>query len=287
MAKLKVRFGVGLGASTPAGTLGDVADQAEAAGIDSLWLSEHIHSPAADPFIGMAHVLARTRRLKAGTSVAVLPGRQPTLVAKQLASLAALTPGRVLPVFGLQPARRAERAYFPLPAGVRRGDAFDEALRDLRAALTGGDLGPGSGSGPGKPLDLWLGGSAPAGLRRVGRHGDGWLGSFLTPPEARAAREAIEESAAEAGRAIDADHYGISLTLADGELPPRLVATARDRRPGADPGRLAAADWPRLHALLDEYIDAGLSKFVVYYAGTRPFPEFLARFAEELLPRQN
>ena len=52
----------------------------------------------------------------------VLPGRHPVLVAKQLASLAALAPRRVLPVFGLQPARAAERALFPAPPG-RRGRA--------------------------------------------------------------------------------------------------------------------------------------------------------------------
>ncbi len=42
--------------------------------------------------IGMAYAVARTKRLKVGTSVAVLPGRHPVLVAKQLASLAALAP---------------------------------------------------------------------------------------------------------------------------------------------------------------------------------------------------
>lgn len=80
--------------------------------MDSLWFSELVYSPAVDPMVGMAYALARTRRLKVGTSVAVLPGRHPVLVAKQLASLAALAPKRVLPVFGLRSAIAAEREVF-------------------------------------------------------------------------------------------------------------------------------------------------------------------------------
>jgi len=62
---------------------------------------------------------AATTALKVGTGVAVLPGRSPILVAKQLASLARLAPKRVLPVFGLSPARKAERVAFPVPEGKR------------------------------------------------------------------------------------------------------------------------------------------------------------------------
>ena len=71
-----------------------------------------------EPFIGMAHALARTSRLKVGTGVAVLPGRHPVLVAKELATLAALSPGRVLPAFGLQPARADGAAHVPGAAGA-------------------------------------------------------------------------------------------------------------------------------------------------------------------------
>ena len=56
---------------------------------------------------------------------------------------------------------------------------------------------------PARPLDIWLGGSALGALRRVGRLGDGWLASFLTPAEAGAGRQAIEAAAAEAGRGIE------------------------------------------------------------------------------------
>ncbi len=131
---MKIRFGVGLGADTAPDQLADIVDHLENSGVDSLWFSELVYSPAVDPVVGMAYALARTTRLKVGTSVAVLPGRHPVLVAKQLASLAALAPKRVLPVFGLRSAIPAEREVFVVPEGERAA-VFDESLRVLRAVL--------------------------------------------------------------------------------------------------------------------------------------------------------
>jgi probable F420-dependent oxidoreductase len=292
---VKVRFGVGLGRDTRPSELPTIVDQLEAVGVDSIWFSELIYSPQVDPFVGMTHALARTTRLKAGTGVAILPGRHPVLVAKQLASLAALAPGRVLPVFGLRSANPAERSLFPVPGD--RGAVFDEAMPLLRALLeqpsvtfagrfytvTCARISP----RPDPPLDIWLAGSAPAALRRTGRLADGWLGSFLTPAEARRARETIETAATEVGREIEPDHYGISLTVAVGGIPPELAAMARARRPDVDPSELIADGWSHLHRLLDGYLDAGLTKFVIRPAGRQTFDEFLDRFVAELIPRQD
>lgn len=292
---MKIRFGVGLGANTAPDELAGIVDHLERGGVDSLWFSELVYSPAVDPMVGMAYALARTCRLKVGTSVAVLPGRHPVLVAKQLASLAAVAPGRVLPVFGLRPAIPAEREVFVVPEG-KRAAVFDESLRVLRSALVDGSAGYAGdyftvsaaavAPRPSPPLDIWLGGSAPAAFRRIGTLADGWLGSFLTPAEARAGRDAIEAAAARAGRRIEPDHFGISLAVGDGELPPEMVAVARRRRPDLDPGQLIAADWDRLHRQLDAYIAAGLSKFVIRSAGGAPADQFIDRFAGELLDRQ-
>jgi probable F420-dependent oxidoreductase len=293
---MKVRFGISLGANTPHDQLAGTIDHLESSGVDSLWFSELVYSPAVDPVVGMAYALARTERLKVGTSVAVLPGRHPVLVAKQLASLAALAPKRVLPVFGLRSAIPAEREVFTVPDGERAA-VFDESLRVLRAALVDESA---SYTGrfftvtaaavmprPTPPLDIWLGGSAPAAFRRIGTLADGWLGSFLTPGEAGAGRKAIERAAEEAGRAIEPDHYGISLAVADGELPAEVAAAVRHRRPDVDPAELVAAGWDELHRQLDGYLDAGLTKFVIRQAGTAPVDEFTDRFVAELAGRQN
>jgi len=293
---VKVRFGVGLGADTAPSQLAAIVDHLEANGVDSLWFSELVYSPAVDPMVGMAYALARTTRMKVGTSVAVLPGRHPVLVAKQLASLAAVAPKRVLPVFGLRSAIPAEREVFVVPDGERAA-VFDESLRVLRSALvedsttftgqyftvTGAAVAP----RPTPPLDIWLAGAAPAAFRRIGALGDGWLGSFLTPAEARAGRQAIERAAAQAGRRIEPDHFGISLAVSDGELPAELAVAVRKRRPDLDPVELIAAGWEQLHRQLDAYLEAGLTKFVIRPAGSAPVESFLDRFVSELVGRQN
>ena len=294
---MKVRIGIGLGAAGVPSDFAAVVDSLEAAGVDSLWLPELVYGPAVDPFIGMAHALARTSRLKVGSGVAVLPGRHPVLVAKQLASLAGLAPRRVLPVFGLKPARPGELAAFPVPPG-RRAAVFDESLTLIRLLLREEAV---SFHGeffsvesaliaprPARPLDIWLGGSAPGALRRIGRLGDGWLGSFITPAEAGAGRQVIEEAAAEAGREIEPDHFGVSLALATGaELEQVHVVAPGSGGRTRTPPRSSPTGWADARRLIEEYVAAGLTKFVVRAGGTAPdsgrFPE---DFNRELVPLQ-
>ena len=302
---MKIRIGVSLGPAGAPEAFADAVETIEQAGVDSLWLPENVYSPLVEPFTGMAFALARTRRLKAGSGISVLPGRHPVLVAKQLASLAGLAPGRVLPVFGLLPAQPAERVLFGVPDG-RRAAVFDESLQLLRLLLTAEKVSfdgefftvsdASVGSLPAKPLDIWLGGSAPAGLRRIGRLADGWLGSLLTPAEAAAAVAVIQDAAAQAGREVDPDHFGLSLPLVlagngpgNGQgIPPALQASIQRRRPDADPATLVAAGWDGARRMIGEYVEAGLSKFVVRpVIAAGPFGSFVDGFVRELMPLQN
>ncbi|WP_163509856.1 TIGR03854 family LLM class F420-dependent oxidoreductase [Fodinicola acaciae] len=292
---MKIRIGVGLGAAVGPAEYADVVDSLEKAGVDSLWLSEVVSAPQVDPVVGMTYALARTSHLKVGTGVAILPGRHPALVAKELVSLAGLAPGRVLPAFGLRPGRPQERDLFPVPGP--RAAVFDEALRALRLLLREDDVSFDGeffrfanltiGPKPTKPLDIWLSGFAPAGLRRAGRYADGWLASFITPAEARHGRETIAAAAAEADRKIEDDHYGISLAVATDGLPPELVALARERRPTVDPAELVADGWSDARRMIDAYVEAGLTKFVVRPASVSgSYGEFLDAFVAELMPLQ-
>lgn len=295
---MKVRIGVSLGPAVGPDQFAAAVDLLEQAGVDSLWLPENVYSPSVEPFTGMAFALSRTRRLKAGSGISVLPGRHPALVAKQLASLAGLAPARVLPVFGLQPAQPAERALFPVPSG-QRAAVFDESLTLLRLLLTTetvsfhGEFFTVEGASvwprPAKPLDIWLGGSAPGGLRRAGRLADGWLGSLLTPAEAQTAVATINEAAADAGRRVDDDHFGLSLPVAlDHGIPDAQVAAISRRRPDTDPELLVAAGWDGARRMIEQYVEAGLSKFVVRPAApAEPFDEFVDGFVRELIPLQN
>lgn len=289
---MKVRIGVSLGEDDFAAAV----DRAEELGVDSVWLSEIVGGPLVDPVVGMSFALARTSRLKVGTGVMVLPGRHPVLVAKQLASLAQLAPGRVLPVFGLQPARRAEHPLFAVPGG-KRAAVFDESLVLLRRLLTEpavtfhGDFfdveDMSIGPLPDKPLDIWLGGQAPGALRRIGRYADGWLASFITPEEARAGCHAIVEAAADAGRVIDPDHFGVSMGIAFVEPSPELLGLARGRRPDVDPSTFFPSGWAAARDLIERFVGAGLSKFVIRPVSHPGGSEaFLEEFVEELGPLQ-
>lgn len=291
-----MRIGVGLGADGTPSAFAEVVDHVERLGIDSLWLSEIVSAPQVDPFVGMAHALGRTRSLKVGTGVTVLPGRNPVIVAKQLATLAGLAPKRVLPAFGLQPAHARERQLFPVPKG-RRAAVFEESLRLVRLLLTQEEVtfhgefhtveGVGVGPLPAQPLDIWLGGSAPAALTRVGRLADGWLASFLTPQEAKAGREAIQAAATEAGREIEPDHFGISLAVATDGVSPQMLAVATQRRPDTDPADLVADGWASARELVERHVAAGITKFVIRPAGpVESITSFLDRFAVELMPLQ-
>jgi len=296
---VKIRIGVSLGMERGPGEFAAAVDLLEATGIDSLWLPEHVYGPAVEPFTGMAFALSRTTHLKAGTGIAVLPGRHPALVAKQLVSLAGLAPGRVLPVFGLQPAAPGERAAFPVPAGPgQRAAVFDEALTLLRLLLTADEpvtfegrffsvSDASAGPRPSKPLDVWLAGSAPGALRRAGRLADGWLGSLMTPDEAGEAVRAIQAAAAEAGREVDPDHFGLSVAVAFGAIPDSYAASVTRRRPGVAPESFTADGWAGARRLISAYADRGLSKFVVRpVGGDDSLEEFVDGFTRELMPLQ-
>lgn len=130
-------------------------------------------------------------------------------------------------------------------------------------------------------------GSPPAAFRRIGRLGDGWLGSFVTPHEARRGREQIQQAAAEAGRIVEPDHFGINLAVSDGEPPDELAPAIKRRRPDLDPAELIADSSSRLQHQLDAYVAAGLTKFVIRPASRARVDDFIDQFVAELLPRQN
>ena len=111
---MKIRVGYGLGVRTNLNDDGftQVVDALEALNFDSLWLSERIGGEAPDPLVAMSFAAGRTTKLKFGMSVMVLPGRNPVILAKELATLDRLSNGRLLPAFGLGVADPHEQQAF-------------------------------------------------------------------------------------------------------------------------------------------------------------------------------
>ncbi|MGQ0803844.1 MAG: LLM class flavin-dependent oxidoreductase [Actinomycetota bacterium] len=297
---MKVRIGYGLGVQglRKDGTLPELVDSLEANGFDSLWLSERLTGDAPDPLVGLAFAAGRTTKLKLGTSVQVLPGRNPALVAKEWASLDRLSAGRTLPAFGLGIADPREQQAF----GVAREDRaawFDEALPLIRRMWTEDDVdhdGPrfsyrGLSVRPKpvqQPPDVWLGGRAKSELRRVGRLGDGWLPSFSTPAEVAAGRVLVEEAAAEADREIEVEHFGALVIYVRDEIPELLSAAIAARRPGLDPKELIPVGLPAVRAHLEGFLEHGFSKLVLVPAHEpTSWAEELGEVADEILGLQN
>lgn len=294
---MKVRIGFGFGVRTSLNDAGfaEVVDALESLHFDSLWLSERIGGEAPDPLVAMAFAAGRTKRLKFGMSVMVLPGRNPIVLAKELATLDRLSAGRLLPAFGLGVADPHEQQAFGVERGAR-AKLFDEAIAVLRGAWADGPL---THHGEHfhydelrvlpKPLqhhvDIWLGGIAPSELRRVGRLADGWLPSFVTPDDAARGREAIEATLAEHGRTIDEDHYGVLIPYAQGPVPERVLAALAARRPDlADPSELVPQGWDALIAVIDRFVAIGTTKFVVLPIVEPTTPEAWVRHLEQAAP---
>jgi alkanesulfonate monooxygenase SsuD/methylene tetrahydromethanopterin reductase-like flavin-dependent oxidoreductase (luciferase family) len=112
-----------------------------------------------------------------------------------------------------------------------------------------------------QPLEVWLGGTAPAALERCGRLSDGWLPSLCTPEEAAAGRVVIEEAAAKAGRSISSEHFGMSIGYASKPIDPATARTMTARRPRSV--ELTPVGLPALRERIERFIAVGFSKFVV------------------------
>ncbi len=296
---MKIRIGYGLGVQglRDSARFGELVDGLESRGFDSLWLSERLTGDAPDPLVGLAFAGGRTSKLKLGTSVQVLPGRNPVDVAKEWASLDRLSGGRALPAFGLGVANPAEQQAFGV-AREERAAWFDEALPLIRRLWTEDAVdhdGPrfsyrGLSVRPKpvqQPPDVWLGGRAKSELRRVGRLGDGWLPSFSTPGEVAAGRVVVEEAAADAGREIEVEHYGALVIYVRDQIPDLLATAIRSRRPDADPADLVPVGLPALRAHLERFLEAGFSKLVLVPAhDPASWTAELDDVAYEILPLQ-
>lgn len=214
------------------GPLLALAERAEALGLDSIWVGDSITArPRHEPLSLLAAVAARTRRVNVGTAVLLPALRNPVVLAHQLATLDRISEGRLILGVGAgtdAPAIRAEFAACGVPFEAR-GARMMEGLRLCRALWRGEKLdwdgrwtlraqqvGPTPHRPEGPPI--WIGGTVPATIARVGRELDGWFPSTLAAPGFAAEWAKVQAAAREHGRAgaVTAAPY---LTLAIDEDP--------------------------------------------------------------------
>lgn len=197
-----------------------VAKSAERLGYDSVWATDHVLVPKDKPRYGnvfeaittLAYLAGMTRRIRLGTSILVLPQRHAVIVAKEIATLDALSGGRVILGIGLG---WIEDEFKTLGADFhRRGRHTDEALRVMKALWTETDprfegsfyrfgdvlFDPRPAQRGGPPI--WLGGYSDATLRRTAALGDAWHADDMPIEKLRPMGERLQALAAQAARSV-------------------------------------------------------------------------------------
>ncbi|KAF0844844.1 LLM class flavin-dependent oxidoreductase [Nocardia caishijiensis] len=172
-----MHIGLGLPIADP-GTLPEWAVRAEAAGFASLGLLDRLVYDNPEPLVTLAMLAGRTEHIRLQTEVLLAPLREPTLLAKQTATLDRISGGRF--VLGLGVGGRDDDHEASGTDIGTRGRRLDEQLGLLRRLWSGdpfsdtcGPIGP-APTTEGGP-ELLFGGFRPAAIDRVGRWGGGFL----------------------------------------------------------------------------------------------------------------
>jgi alkanesulfonate monooxygenase SsuD/methylene tetrahydromethanopterin reductase-like flavin-dependent oxidoreductase (luciferase family) len=186
---------------------------AEAGGLDRIWVGDHVSFRGGQGYDGLlqaAVLAALTKRITVQTAVYLLPLRHPLPVARQVASVAEMAPGRFVFGVGVGGEDKKETANCGVDP-AHRGRRTDESLTIVRRLL-GGDVVDHPGPEfplseaairptPAPPVPVAVGGRSDEALRRAGRLSEGWLGLFVDPDRFQRGVNTVEDAAHEAGRA--------------------------------------------------------------------------------------
>ncbi len=275
-----MRFGIPIGNFGTAGKHGDIngvvdiAERAELLGYDSVWVHDHIFMPTTirsrypyndsgvagfayhqdimDPLAVMSAVAVRTSEVQIGTSVLIVPYRDPLYQAQAIATIDQLSAGRVLLGIGVG-WMEEEFAALGLEGEsfTRRGALTDEWMSIAISAWThGAAREPISHEGHFRQFDhlgglavcvqrphvpIWVGGKGRIAARRVARYGNGYHTITSTPDQVRDELAIVEEEMEHTGR--DLAELEISMlgpmVLLDGDVDavrgfPAVVGGSRD-----------------------------------------------------------
>ena len=268
--------------------IGRSAQLIEAAGFDACFVTDHPAPPRAwlehgghatlDPIAALAAAAAATTRLRLHTHVLIPAYRHPLLAAKEVATLQALSVGRV--ILGVAVGYlEAEFDALGVPFATRAA-RLDDALATMRAAWAGETGDTVVLPRCDVPPPVWVGGNTEAAMRRVIAHGAGWS-PFPAPPRTAAAvgtapiadiaalRRAVQRfraRAEEAGR--DPDGFDICFT------------------PFGHPAHRDVVDPAALVDEAGELAQAGVTWLAFHLPASDPqgFADAVQRYGEEALP---
>jgi probable F420-dependent oxidoreductase len=297
-----VRFGISLQSGPDPVAF---ARLAEAKGFDYLSCGEHLafHGPTTNAFISLAVAAGATRRIGLVSAVTLLPLYPAAVAAKLVMSLDVASGGRLtlgVGVGGEYP-REFEAAGVPV---TQRGARTDESLEIMRRLMTEErvtvdgrfssfrdlTLAP----RPARPVPVWVAGRKEAALRRVVRHGDGWMPYLVTPEQVADGRATLQHLARQRG----ADGWTGTTVLfafttvdADAERARAIAVEHVGRTYRQDferfAGRYLLHGTPeQCAARVREYRDAGVDTVLFRLAcSRRDAAAMLELIADEVVPR--
>ena len=272
------------------GRLTAAAAAAEAAGLDSGWMTDHVLPPTrhagiygtiAEALVTVGYLAGRTSRLRLGVSALIVPQREPLLTLKQLVSLDVLSGGRLVTAVAagwMEEEFRTLGASFP-----DRGRRLDEWL-DLVGELLQQAPGRVLAEGPVPIEDAWL---APAPTRTEGL--ELWVAGVSRHTLRRAAKTGVWHPVALPLRELRTMAAAFRAEVPEGRVMLRLAVAIQDRldeEATDDRGRHMVAGPARWVAeQLNDYLEAGADGFVMDLDHDAPgLEERIAAFAGEVAP---
>lgn len=244
-------FGINMGACAKPQTAAAVARAAEDGGFDSVWTGEHVvlpdpreppsplppETPIIDPAIALAYVAAKTKSIRLGTGIIILPQRNPLVLAKQLSSIDVLSDGRLIFGIGIGYLKAEFDALgVPFSDKAARSEDFLAAILALwtqeKPAHHGRFVSFGGVQAMPRPVqkphpEIVFGGNSPQGCERAVRLAKGWYGFALDFDATNSCIEALRKACAERGRRFD--ELEISVTPFLGRGGGRSTATPPSR----------------------------------------------------------
>lgn len=281
-----------------------IATTAEAAGLDAIWVGDHIAFPrdipdtypfspsgeapfdssqaAYDCFDVLSYLAGVTDEVSLGTNTCIVPYRHPVVLARNALSVESLSGGRF--EFGVAPGwLETEFEVLDVPFEERGSrtdeflDIFERACEEVEFAFEGSHHSfQETGFHPAPEGDappIWVGGRSGASIRRVGEYGDGWTIFWDHPEDVAETRARLMDAWSDFGRAGEPE---VAVTR------PTHVGTDTDR----DTSRLLTGEPADVAEDVTAYADAGTTRLVLDF-WTRDVEEQcrqIERWGDQVMP---
>jgi alkanesulfonate monooxygenase SsuD/methylene tetrahydromethanopterin reductase-like flavin-dependent oxidoreductase (luciferase family) len=275
-----VRFGVLLPAfGVPWSEAREVAERAEAAGYDDLWLPDHLlgipdpDTPVLEAWTMLSALACATRRIGLGTLVLAATFRPPRVLAKAVATLDEVAPGRLTLGLGTGWLRREHEAFgLPFPPRAERLARLLETVEAVR------ELAPG--------VPVLLGGASPPLMAAAAAHADLWNAPGDRLDELPQLVAAFREGALAAGRPVGiVARVGVLLGDEPGQAEARLARrTSPWTRIGLGPLGMVG-DPETILSRIDEHRRLGVERIVLGFSPRDALGGALEAFAERVISR--